>query len=804
MDPKTDISFLEKPEINAKKLKYIENEREVYANLYEIILKKPLKLYQYPYKVAEGVESGDTRIRDKLFKACSRQLKEIYGECFISGDILYGINKVELPQDVKCCLFLKGKNEYTLEFQKYAKEKTINQSDIHTDPLSKQCIEMLIKDILHANPKLEFYKGLFVLTNKKQKIETDRVSISFYPGFATSFMETDSGNYLNVTIKNKIIQNDTVLDYLKNYKYNNNKDIQEKIRDDLIGRSFKVSYMKKNHRIDDILFDRNPENQTFSYNGKNTNLLDYYEAAHKLKIKDKTQPLLVVRRKGPQEQFTNLYFIPELCSLTGLEDEEAKDGFFMKELAKKTKLTPNDRVKKTNEFLDLLKDSEREKPKENKNKNNDSKSEIKEEKLSAKEKSELYGIEVKPVDKLFKAYYMEETKLLAGKKKSVTPRDRTFPVLEKKEMTSWLCFYEKMNYNNAENLFNTLKAASKGFNLHVEEPEWIEMPNNASAKDWTSTADEYIGKGKKDYSFAVFLVGKKDSIYKQLKIHSLCTNGYVSQVVKSKTLQNKKGLMSICSKILLQINAKLGGVSYKTEIEPQVQKRDIMVIGVDSSHIKGKGTGVAMVATINDTFTDFFNKEEIINEKNKEQLQYSVSSFIKEAVVAYNKRNKKKPKNIIIYRQGVSLQQKEFLKTEIKEITLECKNDDILFYYILVNTKTTFKFFEKSGNSYNNPESGLLVIDGVTNKKFFEFYIQPQEVTQGSATPSCFHVAYGNMNFPEIIPKFTYDLCHIYSNWQGTVRIPNVIKAAEKLSKMTAKYTYKELNKDVQYGQAYL
>lgn len=67
-----------------------------------------------------------------------------------------------------------------------------------------------------------------------------------------------------------------------------------------------------------------------------------------------------------------------------------------------------------------------------------------------------------------------------------------------------------------------------------------------------------------------------------------------------------------------------------------------MVIGVDSSHVKGQGTGVAKVATINDTFTNFFNKEQIINEKNKEQLQYSVSSFIKEAVVAFNKKNKKK------------------------------------------------------------------------------------------------------------------------------------------------------------------
>ena len=133
-----------------------------------------------------------------------------------------------------------------------------------------------------------------------------------------------------------------------------------------------------------------------------------------------------------------------------------------------------------------------------------------------------------------------------------------------------------------------------------------------------------------------------------------------------------------------------------------------------------------------------------------------------------------------------------------------CNKHGILFYYILVNTRTTFKFFEKIGNEYSNPGAGLLVINGITQQDKFEFYIQPQQVTGGSATPTRFHVAYGNMNFPEIIPKFTYDLCHIYSNWQGTVRIPNVIKAAEKLSKMTVKTTQEELNKNLTLGQSYL
>jgi len=791
MEANKVINFLTKPKINPKELKYVLNSKQVYANLFEIKLKKKLILFQYPYTVNPPIGSTDTVIRDKLFRISSKHLRGIFGECFISGDSLYSMKEIKEPKSVECILKSKGegRNEYIIEFNDFENKRTFEEKEIQKDPLSKQFIEMIIRDILRSNPKLEFYKDVFVMTNNKKTIETKNVSISFYPGFTTSFMETDSGNYLNVTLKNKIIQNETIYDYLNQCNYND-KDVQNEIKTDLKGRSFKVSYAKRNYQIDDILFDQTPQNTTINYEGETINLVKYYEISHDLKIKDRNQPLILVRRKDSQGEPINLHFVPEFCSLSGLEDSSTKDGFFMKELAKYTKLEPIDRVKKTNEFLNLLSNEERDPQHPDK--------------LSSKEKCDSYGIEVVPVNKLFDAYYMKETKLIGGNNKEVHSNDRTFPVLKKKDMTNWICFYEKYNYNDAESLYNNLNKASKAFGLKIAEPEWIEMRNNSSARDWTATADDYFGKNKSDYDFAVFLLGKNDKIYTQLKRHSLCKNGYVSQVVKAKSL--KKGVMSVCSKILLQINAKLGGISYKTIQDKSINDRKIMVVGVDSSHIKGKGTGVAMVATINDSFTNFYNKEEIIKEKNnkEQQLEYCVSSFIDEAINAYNKENKETPKNIIIYRQGVSLQQKEFLKNEIAEIDFTCKKKDILYYYVLVNTKTTFKFFEKDGNRFSNPGPGLLVIDGVTNRNFFEFYIQPQEVTQGSATPTCFHVAYGNINFPEFIAKFTYDLCHIYSNWQGTVRIPNVIKAAEKLSKMTAKYKLDELNENLKKGQAYL
>ena len=420
MEAIKEITFLSKPKINAEDLKYVLNSKKVYANLFEIKLKKKLTLFQYPYTVNPPIGETDTLIKDKLFRISSKQLRTIFGDCFISGDSLYSMKKIKEIEIVKCNLKSKGGgiNDYIIEFNNSQNERTIDQKDIQTDPLSKQFIEMVIRDILRSNPKLMFYKDVFVMTNEKKSIETKNVSISFYPGFTTSFMETDSGNYLNVTLKNKLIQNASIHDYLKKFKYKNNKDLQNEVKTDLKGRSFKVSYAKRNYQIDDILFDKTPQNTTINYEGETINLIQYYEKVHDLKIKDQNQPLILVRRKNSQGEPISLHFVPEFCFLSGIEDNLAKDGYFMRELAKYTKLDPIDRVKKTNEFLNLLSDEDKDPQHPDR--------------LSSKEKCKSYGIEVVPVNKLFEAYYMEETKLIGGKNQEVYPSDRTFPVLKKK------------------------------------------------------------------------------------------------------------------------------------------------------------------------------------------------------------------------------------------------------------------------------------------------------------------------------------------------------------------------------------
>ena len=370
----------------------------------------------------------------------------------------------------------------------------------------------------------------------------------------------------------------------------------------------------------------------------------------------------MVKRKNAEEEDVNLYFVPELCYLAGLDDNFIKDRDFMKKLADYTKLTPKNRINKTNEFLRLLVDPKRDPDNEDK--------------LSAKEKSELYGIEVKQLDKLHKAYYMKETVLIGGDKKPIKQKNKLFEVYHKKDMTKWLCLYRQSNYNDAESLSRSLIKASHGYGLVVAEPEWVEMGDRDKAIDWTRTVEDYMNDG--EYKFVVFLLDRNDYIYKNLKIHSLWNRGYVSQVVKVSSIKNPKNTLSVCSKILLQINSKLSGVSYTAKLDDEVKNRKLMIIGVDSSHIKGKRTGVAMVSTINTSFSNFYNKETIIKEDKKEQIQFCVSGFIEEALTQYNKINKKLPGGIIIYRQGVSLQQKDSLfssklqKIRIRKIKLLC------------------------------------------------------------------------------------------------------------------------------------
>ena len=355
-----------------------------------------------------------------------------------------------------------------------------------------------------------------------------------------------------------------------------NKYDKDGIKKFLKDKKFQVSYSKKNYTINDINFDRNPTTQTFPYEGRTVQLVEYYNERYDLDIEDLTQPLIVVKKKD-----VDLYFIPEFCYFSELDDKLKRDYGFMSKLANYTKLKPDDRVAKTNKFLDLLVDPTKKedleekkdlkkqkdpKKKEDKKKKQDPKEN--EDQLSAKEKSEKYGIVIKELKESHKGYYMKDTILIDKEKKPIKNINKPFNIVNPRDMSKWLCVYRASNnektykiiYNKALDFSETLINASHGYNITISPPQWLEIDEEDDANAWITKVEEEMENG--EYTFVVHLLDydEDDNLYKDLKIHSLCHNGYVSQIVKFNSLN--KNPMSVCSKILLQINSKLSGVSY--------------------------------------------------------------------------------------------------------------------------------------------------------------------------------------------------------------------------------------------------
>ena len=291
-----------------------------------------------------------------------------------------------------------------------------------------------------------------------------------------------------------------------------------------------------------------------------------------------------------------------------------------------------------------------------------------------------------------------------------------------------------------------------------------------------------------------------------MKKYITCELKIPCQGIKRRTVLKGKNPMSAASKIIIQMNQKIGGIAW--EIIPKAgayTSKNRTMYGSFAISKGKKGFTLAFVGTTNNEFTRVFSYCKT-GYKNKDTIP--IEDF-EQILVNWAKRyvllNKKGPELIMIFREGLSIRQTERqVKDELAALNNVTKkigqktgnanyNPEIV--YTVVNTKINTRIFDIAQSSRHgsnkfapgveNPQSGTCVLDELSVDEMYDYHLAAQKVTQGTCTPTHYIVAHNSSKITqEDLSQFTYEQCFNYYNWTGAVKVPATLQCASKLAKL--------------------
>ena len=696
---------------------------------------------------------------ERIIKEATDHIREFLGADFcLAGKNIFSIGGKSDEQKA-FVVKVRGK-EFTL-FIKKARETNLSYEafkDNQTAQPTRQYLNILVKKSMKYDLKFmewgrnsKYYDTDNVITIKQHNID-------IYQGFKTSCeVYSNFTPKLLIDFSSKILRNDSALAFIKKLPS------KEAIAEEMLGRSVVASYGNcRMYQVDDVDFSKNPLSTFIDAKGNTISYCEYYLRAYEIKIRDTKQPLFVcLLNRGKR----TIYLVPELVQLTGLSDEMRRDFKVMQDVATYTRREPKDRM---DSIMNLN--------------------------AHIKKPLEKQGITLEQVSDI-QGYRLEYPVITFGDDKPFIPDKGNFQlncaVKKPGQFVNWAFVYHQDHYDLAGDILFNFKKVSTTLGIRVEEPVWVEVAGK-QADSWEESLRSYLAKNKDTVQLAVVLIPKylSNSLYKSVK--KICSKefGVLSQVVLDSSF--RKNVYSVCSKVLQQMNVKIGNPLWWTSMPKSWGPRKAMVIGVDVFHStkNGKKSVVGFCASLDKNLTKFFSKVKVQPGVGKEIIK-TIDSLVQEALVEFNTLNKFLPEMVIIYRDGVGESQlPDVIREEtnlIKEMFGRVKEGyKPQFTEIVVTKRINDRFFVRNDRKgFVNPPSGTVVARDVVSNNF-DFFLVAQDVTMGTCTPTHYNVIYNDTNLPEeAFYELTYFQCFNYPNWSGPIRVPAALMYAHKIAFVT-------------------
>jgi aubergine-like protein len=349
-------SLLPNPKITETSMKpFIDRKTQLYANLYKLSLNKSYRIYEYSVKFQVDESNMSTALKRKIFSKVNNEINKNYGTYFFTGECMFATNEIK---EVINVLSIHKKFQYSILISPTSEVIELDniEEQIKTKPAIKTILEIMIKDIIRANPAIKFVKNLYGKKYDEKSVRSKNNSISIFPGFTTKIVILENGIYLNVDIKNKILSSSHCLDIIKTLAKTPTKMTKKEM--ETVNSYFKDKIVETIHsnqrfKIESICFDKRPIDTTEMFEGNAISISKIYKKLFGIDLIAE-QPLLLVKPKSKKIPNFRKYLPPQLCLLVGLSDKMVSDYQLMKEIAEFTKQSPNEKVNSMNDIIKLV------------------------------------------------------------------------------------------------------------------------------------------------------------------------------------------------------------------------------------------------------------------------------------------------------------------------------------------------------------------------------------------------------------------------------------------------------------------
>ncbi|GER34610.1 argonaute family protein [Striga asiatica] len=280
---------------------------------------------------------------------------------------------------------------------------------------------------------------------------------------------------------------------------------------------------------------------------------------------------------------------------------------------------------------------------------------------------------------------------------------------------------------------------------------------------------------------------KNSDVYGPWKMKNLSEFGIVTQCI-APTRVNDQYLTNV----LLKINAKLGGINSLLTIEhtsniPLVSQIPTLIIGMDVSHgSPGRSDVPSIAAVVSSRHWPLISKYraavrtqspkmEMVDSLFKKVSDTEDKGIFREAVMDFYRSSRKKPEQIIIFRDGVSESQfNQVLNIELEQMIEACKFLDEKWapkFMVIVAQKNHHTKFFQSNNPDNVP-AGTVIDTGICHPRNNDFYMCAHAGMIGTTRPTHYHVLYDEIGFSaDDVQELVHSLSYVYQRSTTAISI---------------------------------